>query len=146
MKSKLLDATGQKTFALVFDKGDEVVAELTAFAKTERVGAAHFTAIGAFSEVTLGYFQRDRKEYKRMVVAEQVEVLSLLGDIALDPMGVAKAHAHVVVGLSDGQTRGGHLLGARVWPTLEVILVESPAFLRKRHDPDSGLALIDPAA
>jgi predicted DNA-binding protein with PD1-like motif len=146
MKSKLLDATGQKTFALVFDKGDEVVAELTAFAKTERVGAAHFTAIGAFSEVTLGYFQRDRKEYKRMVVAEQVEVLSLLGDIALDPTGVAKAHAHVVVGLSDGQTRGGHLLGARVWPTLEVILVESPAFLRKRHDPDSGLALIDPAA
>ena len=146
MKSKLLDATGQKTFALVFDKGDEVVAELTRFAKAERVGAAHFTAIGAFSEVTLGYFQRDRKEYKRMVVAEQVEVLSLLGDIALDPTGVAKAHAHVVVGLSDGQTRGGHLLGARVWPTLEVILVESPAFLRKRHDPDSGLALIDPAA
>ena len=146
MKSKLLDATGQKTFALVFDKGDEVVAELTAFAKTERVGAAHFTAIGAFSEVTLGYFQRDRKAYKRMVLAEQVEVLSLLGDIALDPTGVAKAHAHVVVGLSDGQTRGGHLLAARVWPTLEVILVESPAFLRKRHDPDSGLALIDPAA
>jgi uncharacterized protein len=146
MKSKLLDATGQKTFALVFDKGDEVVAELTAFAKAEHVGAAHFTAIGAFSEVTLGYFQRDRKAYKRMVLAEQVEVLSLLGDIALDPTGVAKAHAHVVVGLSDGQTRGGHLLAARVWPTLEVILVESPAFLRKRHDPDSGLALIDPAA
>ena len=146
MKSKLLDATGQKTFALVFDKGDEVVAELTAFAKAEHVGAAHFTAIGALSEVTLGYFQRDRKAYKRMVLAEQVEVLSLLGDIALDPTGVAKAHAHVVVGLSDGQTRGGHLLAARVWPTLEVILVESPAFLRKRHDPDSGLALIDPAA
>jgi predicted DNA-binding protein with PD1-like motif len=146
MKSKLLDATGQKTFALVFDKGDEVVAELTAFAKAEHVGAAHFTAIGAFSEVTLGYFQRDRKAYKRMALAEQVEVLSLLGDIALDPTGVAKAHAHVVVGLSDGQTRGGHLLAARVWPTLEVILVESPAFLRKRHDPDSGLALIDPAA
>lgn len=146
MKSKLLDATGQKTFALVFDKGDEVVAELTAFAKAEHVGAAHFTAIGAFSEATLGYFQRDRKAYKRMVLAEQVEVLSLLGDIALDPTGVAKAHAHVVVGLSDGQTRGGHLLAARVWPTLEVILVESPAFLRKRHDPDSGLALIDPAA
>jgi predicted DNA-binding protein with PD1-like motif len=146
MKSKLLDATGQKTFALVFDKGDEVVAELTAFAKAEHVGAAHFTAIGAFSEVTLGYFERDRKAYKRMALAEQVEVLSLLGDIALDPTGVAKAHAHVVVGLSDGQTRGGHLLAARVWPTLEVILVESPAFLRKRHDPDSGLALIDPAA
>jgi predicted DNA-binding protein with PD1-like motif len=146
MKAKLLDATGQKTFALVFDKGDQVVDGLTAFAKSERLGAAHFTAIGAFSEVTLGYFERDRKDYKRMVVAEQVEVLSLLGDIALDQTGAPKVHAHVVVGLSDGQTRGGHLLGARVWPTLEVILVESPAFLRKRHDPETGLALIDAAA
>jgi predicted DNA-binding protein with PD1-like motif len=146
MKSKLLDASGQKTFALIFDKGEEVVAGLTEFAKSERVGAAHFTAIGAFSEVTLGYFQRDRKDYKRMAVAEQVEVLSLIGDVALEPSGAPKVHAHVVVGLSDGQTRGGHLLAARVWPTLEVILVESPAFLRKRHDPDSGLALIDPAA
>jgi hypothetical protein len=146
MKSKLLDSTGQKTFALVFDKEDEVVAGLTAFAKAERLGAAHFTAIGAFSEVTLGYFERARKDYKRMAVAEQVEVLSLIGDIALDQTNAPKVHAHVVVGLSDGQTRGGHLLAARVWPTLEVILVESPAFLRKRHDPDSGLALIDPAA
>ena len=142
MKSKLLDSTGQKTFALVFDKGDEVVAELTGFAEVERVGAAHFTAIGAFSEVTLGYFDRGRKDYKRMAVSEQVEVLSLIGDVALDK-GAPKVHAHVVVGLSDGQTRGGHLLSARVWPTLEVILVESPAYLRKRHDPDSGLALID---
>src|SRR5439155_1748058 len=75
MKSKLLDSTGQKTFALVFDKEDEVVAGLTAFAKAERLGAAHFTAIGAFSEVTLGYFERARKDYKRMTVAEQVEVL-----------------------------------------------------------------------
>jgi predicted DNA-binding protein with PD1-like motif len=146
MKSKLLDATGQKTIALVFDKGDEVVAGLTTFAKAERLGAAHFTGIGALSEVTLGYFQRDRKDYKRMLLAEQVEVLSLIGDIALDATNAPKVHAHVVVGLSDGQTRGGHLLAARVWPTLEVILVESPAFLRKRHDPDSGLALIDPAA
>ena len=146
MKSKRLDATGQTTFALVFDKQEEVVAGLTAFAKAERVGAAHFTAIGAFSEVTLGYFERERRAYKRMTVAEQVEVLSLIGDIALDPSGAPKVHAHVVVGLADGHTRGGHLLAARVWPTLEVILVESPAFLRKRHDPETGLALIDPAA
>lgn len=146
MKAKLLDAIGQKTFALIFEKDDEVVAALTAFAKAERIGAAHFTAIGAFSEVTLGYFERDRKDYKRMRVTEQVEVLSLIGDIAVDQASAPKVHAHVVVGLSDGQTRGGHLLAARVWPTLEVILVESPAFLRKRHDAETGLALIDPAA
>jgi predicted DNA-binding protein with PD1-like motif len=146
MKSKLLDSTGQKTFALVFDKGDEVIAALTLFAKTERVGAAHFTAIGAFSELTLGYFDPARKDYKRMLFHEQVEVLSLIGDIALDSADAPKVHAHAVVGGADGAARGGHLLAARVWPTLEVILVESPSFLRKRYDPDSGLALIDLAA
>jgi uncharacterized protein len=146
MRSKLLDATGQKTFALVFDKGEETVAALTQFARVQGIGAAHFTAIGAFSEVTLGYFDRARKDYKRMPLAEQVEVLSLIGDVALDSAGEPKLHAHVVVGLSDGAARGGHLLAGRVWPTLEVILVESPAHLRKRYDPESGLALIDPAA
>jgi hypothetical protein len=129
----------------VFDKGEEAIEGLTAFARAERLRAAHFTAIGAFSEVTLGYFDRARKDYKRMPLHEQVEVLSLLGDVALDGDD-PKIHAHVVVGLPDGAARGGHLLAGRVWPTLEVVLVESPRFLRKRHDRETGLALIDPAA
>ena len=145
MKSTLLDATGPRTWALIFDKGDEPVAGLTAFAKAQKLGAAHFTAIGAFSDVTLGYFDRAKRDYKKIPLHEQVEVLSLLGDVALDK-GEPKVHAHVVVGRADGETRGGHLLEAHVWPTLEVVLVESPRHLRKRHDPETGLALIDPSA
>jgi len=145
MKSTLLDATGPRTWALIFDKGDEPVAGLTAFAKAQKLGAAHFTAIGAFSDVTLGYFDRAKRDYKKIPLHEQVEVLSLIGDVALD-RGEPKVHAHVVVGRADGEARGGHLLDARVWPTLEVVLVESPRHLRRRHDPETGLALIDPAA
>ena len=145
MKSTLLDATGPKTWALIFDKGDEPVAGLTAFAKAHELGAAHFTAIGAFSDVTLGYFDRAGKDYRKIPLREQVEVLSLIGDVALDK-AEPKVHAHVVVGRADGEARGGHLLEAHVWPTLEVILMESPRHLRKRHDPETGLALIDPAA
>src|SRR5947208_381657 len=118
---------------------------LTAFAKAQKLGAAHFTAIGAFSDVTLGYFDRAKRDYKKIPLHEQVEVLSLLGDIALDK-GEPKVHAHVVVGRADGEARGGHLLEAHVWPTLEVVLVESPRHLRKRHDHETGLALIDPSA
>jgi uncharacterized protein len=143
MKSTLLDATGPRTWVLIFDKGDEPGAGLTAFAKAQQLGAAHFTAIGAFSDVTLGYFDRAKRDYKRIPLHEQVEVLSLLGDVALDK-GEPKVHAHVVVGRADGEARGGHLLEAHVWPTLEVVLVESPRHLRKRHDPETGLALIDP--
>lgn len=145
MKSKLLDATGARTWALVFDKGDEPVAGITDFAKREGLRGAHFTAIGAFSEVTLGYFDRGARTYKKIPLHEQVELLSLIGDVALDG-GKPKVHAHAVVGRADGEARGGHLLDARVWPTLEVVLTESPRYLCKRHDPDTGLALIDPAA
>ena len=142
MQAKLLHQHGAKTFALVFDTNDEVVAGLTAFAKRHAVTAGHFTAIGAFSGVVLGYFEWQRKDYKRIPISEQVEVLSLVGDIALAD-GEPKVHAHVVVGKSDGTAHGGHLLEGTVRPTLELVLVESPAHLRRKHDPESGIALID---
>ena len=142
MKTSLLHADGQKTWALIFDKGDEPIAELQRFARREGLSAAHFTALGAFSAATLGYFDRERRDYRRIEVAEQVEVLSLLGDVAVGDDG-PKVHAHVVLGRADGTAHGGHLLEARVWPTLELVLTESPAHLRRRMDPASGLALID---
>ena len=142
MKAKVLTDAAEKTYALIFDKGDEVMTEITAFAKREGMTAAHFTGIGAFSAVTLGYFDRERKDYKRIAIGQQVEVLSILGDIALDG-GEPKVHAHVVLGKADGTAHGGHLLNGHVWPTLELILTESPAHLRRRMDRETGLALIE---
>jgi predicted DNA-binding protein with PD1-like motif len=142
MRSKLLsDAGGRRVFAVVFDKGDEVTQGLARFAEQERLGASQITAIGAFSGATLGYFDRDAKDYLRIPVREQVEVLSLLGDI-VDDAGEPTLHAHLVVGRRDGTTMGGHLLEAHVWPTLEVIVTETPAHLQKKYDPETGLALI----
>ncbi|WP_366928813.1 DUF296 domain-containing protein [Phenylobacterium sp.] len=57
--------------------------------------------------------------------------------------GQPSLHVHAVVGLSDGSTRGGHLLNAVVKPTLEVTIVETPAHLRRRKRPELGVALID---
>lgn len=133
---------GQKTFVLVFDTGNEVVAGLTDFAKDNDLTAASFTAIGAFGAATLGYFELERKDYKKIPLNEQAEVLSLTGNVALKEDGEPQVHAHVVVGKSDGTTRGGHLLQARVRPTLEVVLVESPEHLRRKPDEETGLALI----
>ena len=142
MKSKLIhDHQGEKTFALIFDSGDEAMSGLVSFAKEKHLTAAHFTAIGAFRDVVLGYFNWEKKEYQKIPVQEQVEVLSLIGDVAVKD-GEPKVHAHIVVGRFDGSTRGGHLIEGHVRPTLEVILTESPAHLRKEVDPESGLALI----
>jgi predicted DNA-binding protein with PD1-like motif len=142
MKARLINDKGEKTWIVVFDKGDEVKAGLLQFARENNLAAARLTAIGAFSGATLGYFDRDRKEYKKIPVDEQVEVLSLIGDIALKEDGTPALHAHVVVGRDDGTTRGGHLLEACVWPTLEVIVDEAPRRLVKKSDPETGLALI----
>jgi predicted DNA-binding protein with PD1-like motif len=131
------------TWALVFEKGDEPISLLERFAQEQRLTAASFSAIGAFSSAVLGYFDREQKEYEEIEVGEQVEVLTLLGDVAAQE-DEPKIHAHVVLGKRDGSALGGHLLRAQVWPTLELVLREAPAKLRKRHDPETGLALIDP--
>lgn len=145
MRSKLISGQAQKTWAVVFQTGDEVMAGLTQFAKEHNLRNSHFTAIGAFSDATIAYFEWQKKEYKRIPVHEQVEVLTLAGDIALKD-GQPKVHMHVVLGREDGTTRGGHLMEGYVRPTLEVMLTEMPEPLRRRYDPESGLALIDPGA
>jgi predicted DNA-binding protein with PD1-like motif len=141
MRAKLLRDQGDKTWALIFDQGDEFIAGLTDFAKQHGLDSSHFTAVGAFERATLGYFDRQQHAYKKIPIDEQVEVLSLVGDIALEK-DAPKVHAHVVVGRSDGTTRGGHIMEAYVWPTLEVVLTETPKELRRQHDEVSGLALI----
>jgi predicted DNA-binding protein with PD1-like motif len=142
MQSKLIhDQQGERTFALIFETGDEAMAGLVKFARAKALHACRFTAIGAFRDVTLGYFDWEVKEYRKIPVREQVEVLSLIGDVA-DKDGEPTVHAHVVVGRSDGSTRGGHLIEGHVRPTLEVLLTESPGHLHKEMDKESGLALI----
>lgn len=131
----------EHTHLIVFESGDEAVAGLLSFAREHDLADAHFTAIGGFDHVVLGYFDWNRRDYRHIPVSAQVEALSLIGDITLKD-GEPWVHAHVVVGLSDATTRGGHLIEGRVRPTLEVMLDESPIHLQRRFDPESHAALI----
>ncbi len=143
MKSKLLnDNNGTKTYAVIFDENEEALSGLTDFAVQKNLTAVHFTAIGAFKKVKLGYFNIERKDYKENIIDEQVEVLSLAGNITLHK-GKPKVHGHIVVGKEDGTAYGGHLLEGIVRPTLEVVLVETPAYLKREFNEKFQLALID---
>jgi predicted DNA-binding protein with PD1-like motif len=146
MRTKLIhqSSDGQRTYVVVLETGEEVAGQLKAFADREKLKAAQLTAIGAFSGAVLGYFDWEQKEYRRIPVNEQVEVAAFIGDIALSQDDERSLHVHVVLGRRDATALAGHLLEAHVRPTLEVILTEHPAHLHKRHDPESGLALIDP--
>ena len=147
MQNKLLhEGEGRRTYAVVLETGDEVMDCLRRFAVAERIGAAQFTAIGALSDLMLMYFDWDTKSYRRIPVREQVEVASLIGDVAEGEDGKPSLHIHLVVGRRDGTAMAGHLGEAHVRPTLEVVITENPAHLRKVKDKESGLPLIRPAA
>lgn len=139
---RLHDKDGLRTYAVVLRTGEEVVACLRQFVTRERIFAAQITAIGALSDVVLQYFDWDTKEYRGIPIKEQVEVASMLGDVAQAPSGEPSLHIHMVAGKRDGTAVAGHLARAHVRPTLEVIINEAPAHLSKKKDPDSGLALI----
>jgi predicted DNA-binding protein with PD1-like motif len=141
MQSKLLNADPPATYAVALETGEEVMRTLDAFLNRHDIDTASVSAIGAFQRAVVGYFDWETKQYRRIPVDEQVEVLSLLGDVAIAE-GAPSLHVHVVLGRSDGSVIGGHLLEAHVRPTLEVILTQPPSYLRKRKDPVTGLALI----
>ena len=142
MKYKVVEDADVVTYVVVCDPGDEAVSALTQFARAEDLEAAQITAVGAFEGATVGWFDRQARDYRRIPVDEQCELLSLIGDVAEGQDGPI-LHVHAVLGLSDGTTRGGHLLEGRVYPTLEAIVTETPAELRKVLRPDIGIALID---
>jgi predicted DNA-binding protein with PD1-like motif len=147
VQSKLIHvADGQKTYAVILSAGDEVTSCLNGFAADANLSAASLKAIGAFERAELAFLNWETKEYSTIPVNEQVEVASLIGDIALDPDGKPALHLHAVLGRADGSALAGHLKRGIVRPTLEIILTESPLHLRKREDPESGLALISLAA
>jgi uncharacterized protein len=144
MKTVLLhEHEGLRTFAMVLATGDEAIRALTSFASEQRLKATQFSAIGAFSRVVVAYFDWATREYHNVPLDEQVEVLSLVGDISLED-DAPKVHAHVVVGKADATAHGGHLIEGHVRPTLEVVLTEAPRHLHRRFDRPSGLNLIDP--
>jgi uncharacterized protein len=131
-----------KTFVLIFDTGDEILSGLSRFAAEQKLGGSSFKAIGALSHARVGWFNWETKKYQVAAdLDEQVELLSLIGDVAIED-GKPKVHAHMVVGRKDGTAHGGHLMEARVRPTCELVLTETPEHLQKRIDPESGLALI----
>ena len=133
-----------KQYVVIFYQGDEAFSGLLEFAQKYHVTSAHFTAIGAVNGATLGWFDPQRKMYKKIPINGQHEVIGMSGDIALYK-GKPIVHTHMVVGTSDGTTRAGHVLAAYVSPTLEVMVTVDPATMQKRFDPETDLTLIDPA-
>ena len=142
MKSRIIEDADVTTYVVVCEPGDEAMASLMRFARSEGLEASQITGIGGFGRATVGWFDHAAPPSRHIPVDQPCEVLSLIGDVAEDQDGPG-LNVHVVLGLSDGTTRGGHLIEGQVFPTLELIVTENPAELRRVMRPDLGVALID---
>lgn len=146
MKVKLLnESNGQRDFVVVFQIGDEFFAGLTQFAEQYHIRSAHLTAVGGLQDARLAWFDLRKKMYRVIPIDQPGEVDSLVGDIAL-LNGKPSVHMHCIVSMSDGTTRGGHVLGGHVSPLLEVWVTADSTPLLKRFDEKTGLNLMDPDA
>ena len=142
MKTRTFEKARTQDFVVVFETGDEVIGGLTEFAKTNQIQSGFFFGLGAFQRATLAFFNLDTKEYERLPFDDQVEVMSITGNIAWHK-GEPKIHAHAVVGRRDGTAHGGHVIDAFVRPTLEVFVSISSTKIKRRLDDVTNLPLID---
>jgi predicted DNA-binding protein with PD1-like motif len=133
---------GGKTYVVIFANGDEIMSGLTEFAERNKITAGHFTAIGALQSARFGWFDPARKAYRDIPINQQVELISLIGDVGL-VNGAPQIHTHGAVGLPDGEVRGGHLLQAIAWPTAEVFFRAYATTLIKKHDEETDLFLFN---
>ncbi|HEY2092229.1 MAG TPA: DUF296 domain-containing protein [Thermoanaerobaculia bacterium] len=126
---------------VVLDSGDEVIAMLQRFASEHVTTSAFFHGLGAFREATVMWWNPESLQYEEIAVDEQVEVLSINGNLTRVRDGF-KVHAHTVLGRRDGSTLGGHVKRGMVHPTLELHLAITDVALHRERDEATGLDLI----
>ena len=132
-----------RTMVLALETGEEVVESLLAFAAEHDVRGATFSGLGAVDSCTIGFFDRARHDYDEIRIDEQLEVLSIVGNLSQFD-GAPRVHAHVTLGDRHGIARGGHLLRASVWPTLELTVEIHDEALVRAVDEAVGLPLLVP--
>ncbi|MFF6981650.1 PPC domain-containing DNA-binding protein [Streptomyces sp. NPDC008343] len=93
MKWQQVEASPGSVYVLVPAPREDALAEITGFAREQGLGASQVTAVGAFSRAVVGWSDRTAKDYRRIGVDEQCEILSLLRDIAVGEDGPT-AHLH----------------------------------------------------
>jgi len=124
-----------------FDRDDEVVSGLADFTRESGIDAAYVYGIGGATEVELGFYLRDKKEYQRMLFTEPMEIINVTGNIGLLD-GEPVVHLHGVFGFPNYQTVGGHVHKLVVSSTAELMLDTMGGELKREPNEETGLNLL----
>ncbi len=137
----LFSRLGPTKFVIRLEKGDDILPSLRRFAAENRIGAGVFEGIGSLNTVKLGHYDFHTKDYKFEVFSEDLEILSLSGNIAtMDEAPLP--HAHVTLGKRDFSVIGGHLDKGSLANMVEIGLSSLPGKLVKSRDDAVGLNLL----
>ena len=117
-------------YVLVLDRDDEVLESITRFATETGVRAASFHGIGAVGKLTLGFYDLAAQSYERRSWEEDLEVASLVGNLAVVDGGPFP-HVHGVFGRRDFTALAGHVFEAVVSVTIELAVATAPEAIQR---------------
>ena len=121
-------------------KGEPVMASLTAFAKEHGLGAGMIRGIGALTHVELGFYELPTKTYHRKRFDEEYELLNLTGNLSTVE-GEPYVHAHVTLGDMAFNAFGGHLFEAEVAVVAELVVTPLEGSVAREMVEEIGLKL-----
>ena len=121
--------------------GARIPDDILAIVKREEVATARVEAIGGVEELRLAYFNRDAKRYEEHDFKEFLEVTGILGNITMKD-GKPFLHIHGTFGRRDLSTLAGHVMTAKVFPLLEVVITSTKNRALRRFDDQLGLNVI----
>lgn len=130
------------TYAIRLEKGEEIIATLSAFCRQNDISSGYFTAIGSIENPTLAHYMVSTKQYTEKKLEGIYEITSQIGNIAIfenNPL----IHTHASLSNDHMQAFGGHVVSATVSATLEVFLTVYEGELGKKMSDEIGLKLWD---
>jgi predicted DNA-binding protein with PD1-like motif len=128
------------------EKGERLSEALEQFFAESKIEGAWVSGLGAASDVELGFFQLNSKDYKRRKFGSMMEIVSLTGNLARDDKGKIMFHLHGAFADDDFQTIGGHVKDFIAGATVELFIHRSYKPMQRKFNDETGLQLLDLAS
>tara|TARA_B100000686_G_scaffold318127_1_gene367512 strand:+ start:257 stop:676 length:420 start_codon:yes stop_codon:yes gene_type:complete len=125
---------------IAISKGELVNTSLLKVAKKESLTCGWINGLGAITDVEIGYYDIDKKQYFKKKFTEHYELISLIGNVSLvdnDPF----VHTHITFSDTKYKVFGGHLFDAEIIAAGEFLISISPYELHRKLDCNIGLSL-----
>ena len=130
-------------YLIRLDKGEQLSESLERFARETKIEGAWVNGLGAALEVTLGFYDLDKKEYHWQQFDGLREIVSLTGNLAYDEDGQFVFHLHGILGDETFQTIGGHIKDLTAGATVELFVHRAYQSTKRKMDETVGLKTLD---